>query len=616
MSQEDTKDTTVSSSMDRVVHHDDSAAASTFAQYLDKLTSKRQLRSQAEHSLVHQDAPNPFINVHHEDHIGEFVTRYWKWIVTTYVVALLISIASIYLNTLPHKVPFVLRLVNLINSIDDKTEYNRHSNPYLQGIFEPVRTEHFHIPVEIIEGEFPAHFEGLFLRVAPNPLTADLHRSYHIFDGHGMIHALRVQNGKAHYTNQWIQTNKFQLATKYNQSVLQSPGEFRKGWMGFLKAMAVEILLEFTFRLHNYEIGSANTALLYYEGKIFACHERSLPFEIAWLEHNHSFASVGYQNFQGALSSAVTAHSKHDPVDQHVYFNMYGLHWFEQPMRAGKWFHEQVESFFPITTAKRDSFSHDMAITENYMIVVESSLVFDNSGKEMLKFDKNRRLRLGVIPKNATSEKDVMWFQFDRAFGLVHILNSWEEMGGEEIVLFAPLTEGFNASTMKSESWKVFELRLNLNTKATYSEVIPGSPSVEFPNVHPKFTGRRSKFAYAARFANAALSFDHIEKINLFSRKFERQAIKLPDGFVCGEPVIIPKGDLSDDVYLAVNAIHPTTLQSQWMMFDGKTMNPRPVVRLRISHRVPMGFHGLWIAEQDLITHLEIHSQAKITNRS
>jgi carotenoid cleavage dioxygenase len=78
-------------------------------------------------------------------------------------------------------------------------------DPYLMGHWAPVHTEVLAQDLEVIEGELPADLNGAFVRTGPNPkLTPE--GGYHLFDGDGMIHAVKIGGGKASYCNRWVET--------------------------------------------------------------------------------------------------------------------------------------------------------------------------------------------------------------------------------------------------------------------------------------------------------------------------------------------------------------------------------------------------------------------------
>jgi carotenoid cleavage dioxygenase-like enzyme len=77
-------------------------------------------------------------------------------------------------------------------------------NPYLRGNFAPVTEEvsAFDLPVS---GCIPPDLEGRLLRNGANILPPVDHRTHHEFIGEGMIHGVRLNNGKAEwYRNRWV----------------------------------------------------------------------------------------------------------------------------------------------------------------------------------------------------------------------------------------------------------------------------------------------------------------------------------------------------------------------------------------------------------------------------
>jgi carotenoid cleavage dioxygenase-like enzyme len=135
----------------------------------------------------------------------------------------------------------------------------------------------------------------------------------------------------------------------------------------------------------------------------------------------------------------------------------------------------------------------------------------------------------------------------------------------------------------------------------------PGNLTVEFPTLHPRYVGKRGQYGFAGGLTEKGMN--SIVKFDLFNMRSE--VLYLPADMLCGEPVVIPKlgraGRASDGVYLASFAVNITSNASEWIVYDGYTMNPTPVLRLGLSGcRVPFGFHGLFLSEQDLQRHLAL----------
>ncbi|MFJ9035725.1 carotenoid oxygenase family protein [Streptomyces sp. NPDC102406] len=69
-------------------------------------------------------------------------------------------------------------------------------NPYLRGLFAPVREEVDARDLEVT-GRIPAGLDGRFLRNGPNPLNIEEPAAYHWFQGPGMVHGVRLRDGRA-----------------------------------------------------------------------------------------------------------------------------------------------------------------------------------------------------------------------------------------------------------------------------------------------------------------------------------------------------------------------------------------------------------------------------------
>ncbi len=77
---------------------------------------------------------------------------------------------------------------------------------YLSGNFGPVGVESTITEMEIT-GSIPEELTGRFLRNGPNPLEKVNLPSYHWFTGDGMVHGIRLEDGRADwYRNRWVRS--------------------------------------------------------------------------------------------------------------------------------------------------------------------------------------------------------------------------------------------------------------------------------------------------------------------------------------------------------------------------------------------------------------------------
>jgi carotenoid cleavage dioxygenase len=171
--------------------------------------------------------------------------------------------------------------------------------------------------------------------------------------------------------------------------------------------------------------------------------------------------------------------------------------------------------------------------------------------------------------------------------------------------------------------------------------------STEFPTLHPAFIGHKSRFGFSGVMEGTDANFVGMAKWDLQSRKLVG-VIRLGERETGGEPVIIPKlagagagagaGTVtsevsSDAVYLAqfITTVHGTPsiesshgsngrnidddITTEFVLYDGETWSPTPVLRLKMPYRVPIGFHGLWIPHVDMEAHMKANMEMEVADQ-
>ncbi len=82
-------------------------------------------------------------------------------------------------------------------------------HPYRTGPWRPQTTEWDAVDLRVVEGEIPGDLDGgVYLRNTENPLHPAF-KTYHPFDGDGMLHIVGFRDGKAFYRNRFIPTDGF-----------------------------------------------------------------------------------------------------------------------------------------------------------------------------------------------------------------------------------------------------------------------------------------------------------------------------------------------------------------------------------------------------------------------
>ena len=78
------------------------------------------------------------------------------------------------------------------------------TNRFLEDEFAPVDREYTLTDLEVV-GTIPDYLDGRYLRNGPNPIGEIDPELYHWFVGDGMVHGIRIRDGKAEwYRNRWV----------------------------------------------------------------------------------------------------------------------------------------------------------------------------------------------------------------------------------------------------------------------------------------------------------------------------------------------------------------------------------------------------------------------------
>ena len=85
-------------------------------------------------------------------------------------------------------------------------------NVYVKGNFAPVHEEVVALDLPVT-GTLPAELDGRYLRNGPNPIGPVDLRTHHWFVGTGMVHGVRLRDGKAEwYRNRYVRGDEVATA--------------------------------------------------------------------------------------------------------------------------------------------------------------------------------------------------------------------------------------------------------------------------------------------------------------------------------------------------------------------------------------------------------------------
>jgi carotenoid cleavage dioxygenase len=456
-------------------------------------------------------------------------------------------------------------------------------NPFLQGNFAPWRMQG-EAPDLTVLGELPRELRGTYYRNGPNAAFEPMGR-YHWFDGDGMVHAIHIEDGRAHYRNRWVES----------EGLKEERAAGRALYPGLLDFSATEA--------PRFKV-TANTNTVFHANRLLALVESSLPTEL----DARTLETRGLHDFAGKLAGPMTAHPKLDPENGEMLFFGYSpfppyLQYYVVD-RAGAIVHaEPIDAAWP-------SMIHDFAVTATHTVFLLCPIVFDfakaAANGSIFSWEPERGTRIGVMPRRGRS-RDVRWFETDPCY-VFHPLNAYDE--GDEVVLDVHRYEELlfmSPKAARSPSWRdsqvarLHRFRLDLASGAVRSTPLDDHEG-EFPRVDERLVGRRHRFGYFAAVgpeatANLLPEFTSIAKIDL-ERGGRVEVRPHGAGNGCGEPVFVPRRDdaAEDDGWVLYLAYDRDRNASELMVLDARDIGGEPVARVRLPHRVPYGFHGNWVA--------------------
>ncbi|MBW4450789.1 MAG: carotenoid oxygenase family protein [Spirirestis rafaelensis WJT71-NPBG6] len=456
-------------------------------------------------------------------------------------------------------------------------------NPYLDGNFAPIHKEITTDTLKVI-GELPPDLSGMFVRNGPNPQWTPIGQ-YHWFDGDGMLHGVRINNGKATYRNRYVQTRGWKIEHETGKAV----------WSGLLEPSQKD-------NPHNFSKNAANTALIWHAGQFLALWEGGAPHAIKV----PNLDTIGEYTYNGKLNSAFTAHPKVDPVTGEMMFFGYS---FAPPYVRYSVVSAQGELLrtVPIDLPMA-VMMHDFAITENYTIFMDLPLTFSleraQRGEPMMMFESDRPSRFGIVPRHGDNS-NIRWFESPACY-VFHTLNAYEE--GDEVVLIGCRMSSTTVLALPQDTHadpqgnipRLHQWRFNLNTGKVREEMLDDIPA-EFPRVNENFLGRQTRYGYAGKMGQGSMPlFEGLIKYDHHNGK--SQTHEFGRKRYGGEAVFVPRPSAtSEDEGWLVTFVHDTNEDiSELVVVNAQDVNAEPVARVLIPQRVPYGFHGAWVSEEQL----------------
>ena len=434
---------------------------------------------------------------------------------------------------------------------------------FLSGNYGPVFDELTDTDLKVT-GTIPKALSGTYVRNGSNPKDGT---AGHWFFGDGMVHGVRLENGKAQwYRNRYVRTPKLE-----------------KG----LDAMDPDCIFDPA-------ASAANTHVLAHAGRIWALEEGHLPWELS-----PELETMGCDDFGGKLKTAFTAHPKLCPETNELHFFGYGA------LAPYVTYHVldakgDLVHTAPITTPK-GTMMHDFMITREHAIFMDLPVVFnmDNMAKGLppIGWDDDYGARIGILPRMGT-DADVKWFEIDPCY-VFHPLNAYVD--GDEVICDVGRHASMWRGSMENfEPCYMYRWSFNMKTGAVKETQIDDWAHA-FPRVDDRVVGLKHRYGWVSGSRPASDAKRGMDAPGVVARYDMSNGSKLvhdlgPSAHP-GEFVFVQETSASgEDEGWAMGFVYDdATDSSDLVILDASDLSKPPVARVHLPRRVPFGFHGSWI---------------------
>lgn len=471
-------------------------------------------------------------------------------------------------------------------------------HPYRTGPWRPQTGEWDAPEVEVVSGSIPLDLDGIYLRNTENPLHPAI-KVYHPFDGDGMIHLIGFRDGTAFYRNRFIRTDGLLAEQEAGRSL----------WAGTSEPPALSTR-EDSWGARGGMKDPSSTDVVVHRGT--ALTSFYMCGDLYRLDPTTG-ETLGKETFGGQFPvDGVSAHPKVDEHTGEMLFFNYG--------RTAPFMHYGVvgedgtlEHFIDVPLPG-PRMPHDMAFTENYVILNDFPLFWDadlmTKGVFAPRLHRDLPSRFAVIPRRGRTE-DIRWFEAAPTYAL-HFVNAYED--GETIVMDGffqgqpePSAEGitdkwlraFRHLSLDLMETRLHRWRFNLRTGESTEERLSDS-FTEFGMMNPLTTGRTYRYAYAATAIPGRFLFDGLVKHDVVAGTEER--VPFGDGVFGSETAMAPRVGSTgeDDGYLITFVTDMNQDASFCHVYSAQAPAEGPVCVLRLPERISSGTHSTWVAGAEL----------------
>ncbi|NOK11575.1 carotenoid oxygenase family protein [Corallococcus exercitus] len=460
--------------------------------------------------------------------------------------------------------------------------------PAWNRAFRNISRQHGFQPLRV-EGHLPEGLRGTLFRLGA--WTFDVHGAplQHWFDGDGGVMGVRfgpdgVQGAARLVDSRTMVTERKAGRQLYGSYAMPTP---------------------LRNKLLNRQKNNANTALLPWNGRLYALHEPNLPVELS----PEDLTTLGETNLDGAVLKSFSAHPHRVPSrktrynfgQHHGRVNTLELYALPDDGKA------RHLGSVPLPGA---TMVHDFTVTDRYLVFFLPAMSI-NVLKMLLRigaFADNVSFRPGaasevvVVPIDDVAHP--IRIPADSFFNW-HFSNAYED--GDTLVVdyvrypdFASnqwLGDLLRGNPSTDADGMLHRARIDLKARTFRSEPLLDL-SCEFPRVAPSVECRPYQAVYLGAHGTQEARrglYDALVRLDLGSGRVTRAALET--GQYPSEPVFVPRpgSRAEDDGWLLTQVFDTKTDTTHVAVLDAERLDAGPVARCHFEHALPPTFHGTFV---------------------
>lgn len=483
------------------------------------------------------------------------------------------------------------------------TQHYKTLHDYVR-VNESVSDEYDDAKLELVEGELPTDLKGVLYRNGNGRFAHQGVWYDHLFDGDGMIARFEFDGTRVRYRNRYVRTREFMAEEKAGRMLHRSFGTNLPG--GFLKNA-------FRMQFKN----AANTSVVFHGGHLMAMWEGGWPHRIDPL----TLETIDRYDYDGVLRNPFSwldrqvapempfsAHPKIHP-DTGVLHNFGTVAGSKQRLVLYEVNPDGKARISQVVEMDDMTFSHDFVLTQSgHRILFLTPVAFDMprallglaSPAASIRVNREKPTLILIIDPSGNIHRLTTDFCF-----VFHFVNGYQAEDGKLIVDGLMLDYFPDSATMKAylngdvaedgTGARFTRYTIDLDTKQVTHQPLADYEG-ELPEVHPDRLGKPYRYTWGIGRPlthNRPLA-DQLVKIDVRTGQGIHRG---EDETLPSEPIVVPRpgSRAEDDAWLLYLLFDDRTQTTDLVVADAATL--KTVARLRLPHNIPLGFHGMWLAE-------------------